>query len=156
MSEKKKYHHSVARFHIGSKVLFQLILVILIVILANFLGCTEYKRIDLTHKKEYTLAETSLQFLQSQTLQSHPSGVKITAVIKTNNPHYLRIRALLEETRAQSKQRIELEFVDPHKNLDRTQQLADTFQHTFTQEALFIDARPHRDSPQSILSLIHI
>ena len=146
MSETKLHRRSVARFTLSAKALFQFTLVICITGLANFLGCTEHQRFDLTKKSEFTLSDTTKELLKSDLLKNHADDLRLIAVIKTNNPHYLRIRALLEEFRRKSYGRIKLEFVDPLKNLDRTQDIANTYSHTFTEEAIFIDARTPSES----------
>jgi len=149
MSEQKKHQRSVARFSLSAKALFQLCLILLITVFANFLGCTEHQRFDLTKKADFTLSKTTKQLLRGQLLEGRKEHIKLIAVVKTSNPHYFRIRALLDEFQRVGKGRVTMEFVDPIKNLDRTQELANTYDHTFTEEAIFIDARQSTNVEQT-------
>lgn len=149
MSEPKKHRKSVARISLSAKAIFQLTLVVLITVFANFLGCTEHKRFDLTKKASFTLADSTKQLLTSEQMSSRSDKIKMVAIIKSSNPHYLRIRALLDEIQRVSNKQVIMEFVDPIKDLDRTQELANTYSHTFTEEIIFVDARPSSPSELS-------
>lgn len=129
------------RFGLGSLALFQLILAFLCVVMLNFLSCSNHKRFDLTRNADFTLAETTQNFLASPEVRERQLPIKMIAVVKQNSPYYLRIRAQLENYRRYSKNNIELEFIDPTHDRDRLLDFSTTYQRDISEEIILIDAR---------------
>ncbi|MFC4991022.1 DUF7088 domain-containing protein [Rubritalea tangerina] len=129
------------RFGLGTLAIFQLALAFISVVLLNFLSCTNHQRFDLTRHADYTLAETTTQFLASPEVQQRQLPIKIKAVLKQESPYYLRLRAQLENYKRLSENNIELEFIDPIHDRDRLQDFATTYQRKVAAETILIDAR---------------
>ncbi|MEO1857972.1 MAG: Gldg family protein [Rubritalea sp.] len=129
------------RFGLCSLALFQLVLAIICVVLLNFLSCTNHKRFDLTRHADFTLAQTTTQFLKSSEVRQRQLPIKMVAIIKQQSPYYLRLRGQLENYQRFSDNNIELEFIDPTHDRDRLQDFVTTYQRDITEETILIDAR---------------
>jgi hypothetical protein len=129
------------RFGLGSLALFQLALAVICVVLLNFLSCTNHKRFDLTRHADFTLAETTTQFLASPEVRQRQLPIKMVAIIKQQSTYYLRLRGQLENYRRFSGKNIKLEFIDPTHDRDRLQDFVTTYQRDITEETILIDAR---------------
>lgn len=99
----------------------QFSVVLLVVVVVNILGNVYYQRIDLTEEKRYTLSETSKKLTQNL---KEPVYIKVylegemSARFKRLK---LEIRDLLLEFRESSKQPIEIEIIDPLKELSENE-----------------------------------
>jgi ABC-type uncharacterized transport system involved in gliding motility auxiliary subunit len=56
---------AINRFGLGTLAIIQLALALLSVVLLNFLSCTNHQRIDLTRHEDFTLSQTTKQYLKS-------------------------------------------------------------------------------------------
>ncbi|PQJ29170.1 Gldg family protein [Rubritalea profundi] len=129
------------RFGLGSLAIFQLVLAVICVILLNFLSCTNNKRFDLTRHADFTLAETTTQYLASPEVLQRQLPIKMVAILKQKSPYYLQLRGQLENYQLFSGNNIELEFIDPTLDRDRLQDFVTTYQRDITEETILIDAR---------------
>lgn len=147
---------NINRFGLGTLAVFQFALALISVILLNFLSCTNHKRIDLTRHADFTLAQTTQQYLESPEVRSRQLPIKMIAVVKQSSPYYLRLRAQLENYRRFSDNNIELEFIDPTHDRDRLQDFVTTYQRGVSAnqrgiaaETILIDARNEISDAQS-------
>ncbi|MFT5882374.1 MAG: hypothetical protein ACI9FG_000877 [Crocinitomicaceae bacterium] len=129
------------RFGLGSLALFQLALAVVCVISLNFLSCTNHKRFDLTRHADFTLSQTSTQYLENPEIRKRQLPIKMVAIIKQQSPYYQRLRGQLENYRRFSDNNIELEFIDPTLDRDRLQDFVTTYQRDISEETILIDAR---------------
>lgn len=129
------------RFGLGTLAIFQLILAFICVVALNFLSCTNHQRIDLTRHADFSLAQTSKQYLKTPEIRQRQLPIKMVAIIKQDSPYYLRLRAQLENYRRYSKKNIQLEFIDPTHDRDRLQNFVTTYQRDIIEETILIDAR---------------
>lgn len=121
-------------------VIVQICLFVIVIIAANYLSCAHHKRYDLTEKKDFTLSNFSRKFLNSEALQKRESPVKVFAVMRRTSPHYTRIYHLLDEYKRVSGNNINLEFVDPLRQTDRTLELEAVFGIQYSEDMIIIDA----------------
>ena len=54
-----------------------LLLLTFIVIAANYIGCHEYARFDLTEEQRYTISERTINVLSSERIQKRETPVRI-------------------------------------------------------------------------------
>lgn len=139
--ESKKQVSTINRFSIGSAAILQIALAIVAVVALNFLSCTNHKRLDLSRHTDFSLAETSLQYLQSPEVKERSQAIKIIAVVKQSSPYYLRIKAQLENYRRHSNNAIVVEHIDPIHDRDRLLEFTTTYQRKIAAESILIDAR---------------
>lgn len=139
--ESKEKTVSINRLGIGTLAVVQIAFALISVILLNYLSCTNHKRLDLSQNADFSLSSTTTQFLTGENISKRPTPIKFVAVLKQSSPYYLRLRAQLENYERQSNNNIKLEFVDPIRDPDRTQEVSTTYQRNLSEEIILIDAR---------------
>ncbi|MFC5051595.1 Gldg family protein [Rubritalea spongiae] len=135
---------AINRFGIGTLAIVQLALAMLSVVMLNFLSCTNHQRVDLTRYEDFTLSQTTKQYLESPEVKVRQMPIKIVAVLYQQSPYYLRLRAQLENYQRHSDNNIQLEFIDPKLDVDRLQDFVNTYKREMTnlsEETILIDAR---------------
>lgn len=118
-----------------------LLLLTFIVIAANYIGCHEYARFDLTEEQRYTISERTLNVLSSDRIQKRETPVRIIFAFKRNTTNYSRMRSLLEEYERYGKGKIEVEYFDPIRQPNRAREIAQIYGVEFNQNLCVIDAR---------------
>lgn len=122
-------------------VFIQLILFVIVIVAANYLSCTNPKRHDLTQRKDFSLSDFSEKYLNSASIQKRESPVQMIAVIRRSSPHYTRIYHLLDEYSRLGKNAVQLEFVDPLRQTDRTLEIETTYGLKYIEDMIIIDGR---------------
>jgi ABC-type uncharacterized transport system involved in gliding motility auxiliary subunit len=108
-----------------------LVLALVVVLLANWIALTNPVRIDLSGRKYYSLSEKTTNLLKGL---EYP--VNVTVFFQEEHALYLDIENLLEEYQYQSKN-IRVEWVDPARDLARTEKLAKQYGLTEPQVVVF-------------------
>lgn len=109
---------TVGRVSIGINVLLQVLLLLTLFGIANYLSYRHYIRRDLSPNQDYTLSEATHNYLRR--LSKH---VELTLIYTRESPTIADARALLEEYRNVKKNRIHTEEVDPVRDMERAEQL---------------------------------
>ena len=122
-------------------VVVQLVLFLVVVISANYLSCAHHERLDLTKRKDFTLSDLSKKLLASDGVQKRETPIRIIAVMRRSSPHFDRIHNLLDEYESRGGSAISLEFVDPARQTDRTMEIANTYNHPYTEDMIIVDGR---------------
>jgi len=97
------------------------LLVVLLVIMANWLGARHYERWDWTTSKLYSLSDKSLELVDGLT-----SDVRVIVFMVPGSPIFDQAHELLERYQAASD-KITVEYIDPEREPLKTQQLAEEF-----------------------------
>lgn len=153
MSDSSRYTSAarpVRRAGQSLNVAVQICLILIVVIAANYLSCTHHKRYDLTEKKDFTLSDFSQKFLSSPTLQKRESPLRVFAVMRRTSPHYTRIYHLLDEYGRMSGKAINLEFVDPLRQTDRTLELESVYGIQYSEDMIIIDGSVESSPPDEM------
>lgn len=129
------------RWSIGVFSVFQMLLLVVILLVANYLALQYFMRWDLSRSKDYTLSSSTRHYLKSDTLRQREQKVKWVLAMPRTSPFYERVRILAEEYQRVSKGKIELEVVDPMRSPDRMQALAAAYGISFIRGLLIMDAR---------------
>ena len=111
---------------------FALVLVVGLVLMANWIGARHYKRWDWTSTKLYTLSKISLDLVGSLDTE-----VRIVVFMVPESPLYDQARELLERYAAASD-KVVLEYIDPEREPLRTKTLAEQFGITMADTVVFI------------------
>jgi len=120
---KPKKAPRIHRFAIGVNVLIQIVLVIFILAGINYVAFKHFKRWDFSRDQKYALSDQTKQLLQS--LQK---TVKVY-VFFSPDPRlpggevFGDVQALLKEYQYAANGKVEVENIDPYKNLSRAQAL---------------------------------
>ncbi len=109
-----------------------LILVIGLVLMANWLGARHYKRWDWTSAKLYTLSDKSVDLVRDLDTE-----VRIVVFMVPGSPLFDQAEELLERYAAVSD-KIVLEYIDPEREPLRTKALAEQFGITMADTVVFI------------------
>lgn len=129
------------RWGVGTLSIIQLLLLLVILAGANYLGSLHYLRKDLSRDGVYTLSSSTQRYLESSTVQTRQKPVKWIMAFRRSSPFYERVRALAEEYARLSHGAIELEVLDPFRSPDRTQQVVASYDISLVRDLLLIDAR---------------
>jgi len=109
-----------------------LVLVVGLVLMANWLGARHYKRWDLTSSKLYTLSEKSLVLVRGLSTE-----LRIVVFMVPGSPLFDQAQELLERYAAASD-KIVLEYIDPEREPLKTKALAEQFGITMADTVVFI------------------
>ncbi|NWK57099.1 Gldg family protein [Verrucomicrobiaceae bacterium N1E253] len=123
-------------------VIIQLVLILIAVGAANYLSCARHKRIDLTENETFTLSDHTDKLITGSAIQKRTSPIRVIAVIRRSSPHYSRMYNLLDAYKGTAGKSIDLEFVDPARQTDRTLEIANTYKQPYIDDMIIIDGRP--------------
>jgi hypothetical protein len=126
----KKIH----RVRIGVNVLVQVALLLFLAIMANYLGFEHYKRWDLSRDKKYALSDKTKRFLETV-----PGKVRATVFFSPNNPIGQDVRSLLTEYQYAAKGKMDVEHIDPERNLSRAKELFDKYKVVSDESLVILD-----------------
>ncbi len=129
----------IKRFRIGVNVVLQTIIVAVIVLMINYLGFNRYVRWDLSRYNKYALSE-----LTKKLLRSLDKEVKIyvffSPTTKSNGSElYFDLQSLLKEYEFAAKRKIQVETIDPYRNLTRSRELQAKYSFGANENLVIID-----------------
>ena len=129
--EKPKKIH---RFQIGLNVIVQVAIVIVLAAMVNYLGFEHYRRWDLSRDKKYQLSDKTKHFLDSI-----KGKVRVTVFFGSQNPITGDVQNLLTEYQYASRGKMDVEYVDPERNLTRAKELFDKYKVVTDESVLIVD-----------------
>ncbi len=124
-----------------------LVLLALVVLAANYIGCSEYYRRDLTEDQRFTISEQTVNVLQSKLVQDRKEPVKVIFAFLRSTQNYNRMYALLEEYRRYGNGKVEIECFDPLRQPNRAREISQLYGVDYRQNQVIIDARPNTSAP---------
>src|SRR5438034_9314583 len=108
----------IGRVRIGLNVLVQIVLILFLAAMVNAFALKHYARRDLSRDQKYALSDKTKRFLD--TLKSK---MRITVFVSLNTPVPAELHNLLTEYQYAGKGRIDVEHIDPGRNLTRGKEL---------------------------------
>jgi len=126
----KKIH----RIQIGVNVLIQIALVIFLAAMINYLGFEHYWRWDLSRDKKYELSDKTKRFLETI-----KGKMRVTVFFSPNNPIAGDVQNLLTEYQYAAHGRMDVENIDPERNLARAKELLDKYKVVSDESLLILD-----------------
>ncbi|MCH5284079.1 MAG: Gldg family protein [Akkermansiaceae bacterium] len=142
MSNKHTEINPQARRPKGSPLAWvNLLLLSIIVVACNYIGCKEYWRRDLTEDERYTISDRTINVLTSERIQSRETPVHIIFAFRKSTQNYPRMYSLLEEYVRYGKGKIVLECFDPMRQPNRAREISQIYGVDFKQDLCLIDAR---------------
>jgi ABC-type uncharacterized transport system involved in gliding motility auxiliary subunit len=124
----------IQRLQIGLNVLIQLVLIFFLVSAVNWFGFRHYKRWDVSRDQEYALSDKTKRFLNSV-----KGKIRITVFFSPNTPISGDVASLLTEYQYAAKGKIDIENIDPQRNLSRAKELFDKYKVVSDENLLVID-----------------
>ena len=137
MPDKAKHRRTpkgIGRFRIGFNVLVQLVLVLFLVALVNSFAFKHYARWDLSRDQKYALSDKTKRFLD--TLKGK---MRITVFFSPSTPITGDVQNLLTEYQYAGKGKIDVEHIDPDRNLSRAKELFDKYKVVTDESLLVLD-----------------
>ncbi|MEP6603308.1 MAG: GldG family protein [Spartobacteria bacterium] len=123
----------IRRFQIGVNVLLQIIFILFLAIAANYLGFSHYKRWDMSREQKYALSDKTKRFLS--TLKNK---MRVT-VFFASTPITPDVQSLLTEYQYAGKGKIDIENIDPERNLSRAKELFEKYKVVSDESLLVLD-----------------
>src|SRR5512132_2833581 len=124
----------IGRIRIGLNVVVQIVLILFLAAMVNSLAFKHYKRWDFSRDQKYALSDKTKRFLD--TLKSK---MRITVFFPPTTPITTDVQNLLTEYQYGGKGKIDIEHIDPERNLSRAKEMFDKYKIVSDESLLVID-----------------
>jgi ABC-2 type transport system permease protein len=131
---KQPTRKKIRRLQIGLNVLLQVVLVLFLALMVNSIAFKHYKRWDFSRDKKYALSDKTKRFLNTI-----KGKVRITVFFSPNTPITADVQNLLTEFQYAAKGKIDIENIDPERNLSRAKEVVDKYKVVSDESLLMID-----------------
>jgi hypothetical protein len=122
------------RVLIGLNVSAKAILLIVLALMIFSFSFRHYKRWDFSRDQKYALSDKTKRFLDS-----FKGKVRITVFFSPNSPISPDVQNLLTEYQYAGKGKIDVEYIDPERNLSRAKEVLDKYKVVSGESLLIID-----------------
>lgn len=119
---------------IGLNVFTQVLVVVGIIAMINFVGFRQFKRWDFSRNQKYALSEQTKNLLRSL-----EKPVKAVVFFNPSIPIASDVNQLLKEYEYASKKKFEVEFVEPYRNILRAKELASKYKFGSSDNIVILD-----------------
>ena len=136
-NESKPRSHrrmKIGRIRIGLNVLVQILLILFLAAMVNSFAFKHYRRWDFSRDQKYALSDKTKRFLE--TLKGK---MRITVFFSPNTPISADVQNLLTEYQYAGKGKIDVEQIDPERNLSRAKELFDKYKVVTDESLLVLD-----------------
>src|SRR5437660_3477516 len=133
-SKRSRKPGGIRRFRIGFNVLAQILLVLFLIAMVNSLAFKHYKRWDFSRDQKYALSDKTKRFLN--TLKGR---MRVTVFFAPTTPITADVQNLLTEYQYAGKGKIDIEHIDPERNLSRAKELFDKYKVVTDESLLILD-----------------
>jgi ABC-2 type transport system permease protein len=124
----------IGRIRIGFNVLAQILLILFLVAMVNSFAFKHYARWDFSRDQKYALSDKTKRFLD--TLKGK---MRITVFFSPSTPITTDVQNLLTEYQYAGKGKIDIEHIDPERNLSRAKELFDKYKVVTDESLLVLD-----------------
>src|SRR5919109_5071302 len=124
----------IGRVRIGLNVLVQIVLILFLAAMVNSIAFKHYVRWDFSRDQKYALSDKTKRFLD--TLKGK---MRITIFFPPTTPITTDVQNLLTEYQYASKGKIDVEHIDPERNLSRAKELFDKYKVVTDESLLVLD-----------------
>jgi ABC-2 type transport system permease protein len=124
----------IRRVQIGFNVLAQVILILFLAVMVNSIAFKHYRRWDFSRDQKYGLSDKTKRFLNSV-----KGKIRITIFFSPNTPITTDVQNLLTEYQYTGKGKIDVEHIDPERNLSRAKELFDKYKVVSDESLLVLD-----------------
>jgi len=131
---KRPARKKIRRLQIGLNVLVQVVLVLFLAAMVNSIAFKHYRRWDFSRDKKYALSDKTKRFLNTI-----KGKVRITVFFSPNTPITVDVQNLLTEFQYAAKGKIDIENIDPERNLSRAKEVVDKYKVVSDESLLVID-----------------
>src|SRR5213596_1323201 len=131
---RTRLEKKIGRIRIGFNVVVQIVLILFVVAMVNSFAFKHYARWDFSRDQKYALSDKTKRFLD--TLKSK---MRITVFFAPNTPITGDVQNLLTEYQYAGKGKIDVEHIDPERNLSRAKELFDKYKVVTDESLLVLD-----------------
>src|SRR5512132_4134403 len=124
----------IGRIRIGLNVVVQIVLILFLAAMVNSLAFKHYARWDFSRDQKYALSDKTKRFLD--TLKDK---MRITVFFAPNTPITGDVQNLLTEYQYAGKGKVDVEHIDPERNLSRAKELFDKYKVVTDESLLVLD-----------------
>src|SRR5262245_5721076 len=124
----------IGRVWIGLSVIVQIAAILLLAVLVNSYAFKHYARWDFSRDQKYALSDKTKRFLDSL-----KGKLRITVFFSPNTPITTDLQSLLTEYQYAGKGKIDVEQIDPERNLSRAKELFDKYKVVTDESLLVLD-----------------
>src|SRR5213595_954742 len=124
----------IGRVRIGFNVLAQIVLVLFLVAMVNSIAFKHYARWDFSRDQKYALSDKTKRFLD--TLKGK---MRVTVFFPPTTPIATDVQNLLTEYQYAGKGKVDIEHIDPERNLSRAKELFDKYKVVTDESLLILD-----------------
>lgn len=124
----------IRRVQIGFNVLAQIILILFLAAMVNSIAFKHYQRWDFSRDQKYALSDKTKRFLRTI-----KSNMRIIVFFSSSTPITADVQNLLTEYQYTAKGKIDVEYIDPERNLSRAKELFDKYKVVSDESLLVID-----------------
>jgi ABC-2 type transport system permease protein len=130
----RRLGRKIRRIRIAFNVLAQIVLVLFLVAMVNSIAFKHYARWDFSRDQKYVLSDKTKRFLD--TLKGK---MRLTIFFPPGTPITTDVQNLLTEYQYAGKGKIDVEHIDPERNLSRAKELFDKYKVVTDEPLLIVD-----------------
>src|SRR6266550_1418426 len=130
----QRHPKKIRRVQIGFNVLAQIILILFLAAMVNSIAFKHYQRWDFSHDQKYALSDKTKRFLRTI-----KTKMRIVVFFSPSTPITVDVQNLLTEYQYAAKGKIDIEHIDPERNLSRAKELFDKYKVVSDESLLVID-----------------
>jgi ABC-2 type transport system permease protein len=130
----RRLGRKIRRIRIGFNVLAQIVLVLFLAAMVNSIAFKHYARWDFSRDQKYVLSDKTKRFLD--TLKGK---MRLTIFFPPGTPITTDVQNLLTEYQYAGKGKIDIEHIDPERNLSRAKELFDKYKVVTDEPLLVVD-----------------
>src|SRR3954453_5604019 len=131
---RRRQKVKIGRVRIGLNVVVQVALIVFLAAMVNSLAFKHYKRWDFSRDQKYALSDKTRRFLD--TLKGK---MRITVFFSPNTPITADVQNLLTEYQYAGKGKIDVENIDPERNLSRAKEMFEKYKVVSEESLLVIE-----------------
>src|SRR5947207_2131491 len=124
----------IRRIRIGLNVLVQIALILFLAAMVNSIAFKRYARWDFSRDQKYALSDKTKRFLETI-----KGKMRVTVFFSPNTPITGDMQSLLTEYQYAAKGKIDIENIDPERNLSRAKEMFDKYKVVSDESLLVID-----------------
>ena len=130
----KRRPKTIRRVQIGFNVLAQIVLLLFLVAMVNSIAFKHYQRWDFSRDQKYALSDKTKRFLRSI-----KGKIRVIVFFSPSTPITADVQNLLTEYHYAGKGKIDIEHIDPERNLSRAKEMFDKYKVVSDESLLVVD-----------------
>src|ERR671935_1233345 len=134
MEPRRRARMKIGRVRIGLNVVVQIVLILFLAAMVNSFAFKHYRRWDFSRDQKYALSDKTKRFLK--TIRGK---MRITVFFPPSTPITTDVQNLLTEYQYAGKEKIDIEHIDPERNLSRAKELFDKYKVVTDESLLVLD-----------------